>query len=549
MEEPAGAERGAERAPVSMGRDSDMIRKWGMSWRAAPSSRRLFEGDGLKGLFAGSPGTVLRSSRTRKVVRWRGACAGGGVNIIAKIYEPSRFPLSLFRSRGMREYRALREAERRGIETVRPLAVGEKRRAGVLVKNCLLTEEMEGCVPLSELRLREMEVRARRRLIRSVARALRRFHDGGVLHRDLHSGNILLSRREAEGGGEPSVFIIDLHGAGFRPALRMRERVMNLVQLDTYYGLTASRADRCSFLLQYARGLGCDLGELAATVEAAAARARLRLWRRRRKRYLRTGKYARRLRQGGYAGCISPRHDTPAMRSLLIDPPGAYGRGSVIKSSRTNRVSSLSMEGSARVVVKWHRPPTFKKRAGSFMRASRGRRAWCSALGLAERMIGAPDAIAYVDRRRFGFITDSFFLAFFLEGGAVLPHYARDMRPGMSVRERREFCRELGKFLAGVHRRGVSHTDLKGSNIMVRGGSGPPRFYLLDPEAVKFSGRLRRETVLENLARLDRYMRSWTSATDRLATLSSYLSARGEYGLMEHFWKRLGRAVEEGGAR
>ena len=341
----------------------------------APGYDWLFDSDGLEGLLNGESGKTLRVSRKRRVVRGGLVAGGRSISLVIKIYKPPRFPLSLFRSRGIREYRALREAGRRGIETVRAIAVGEMRKWGALEENYLVTEELPACTPLSEVPLQSIGLRARRRIVRSVAGALREFHDSGVLHRDLHSGNILVSevRRDPDGG--PAVFIIDLQGAGFRSSLNIGKRIKNLVQLDSYYGIVSSRTDRFFFLKSYAGGLDCDIKKLAAAVEEGAVRARWCLWRKRRRRYLRDGKYARPLSCGGYSGLIFPSRDTESMRRLLSNPAAAYGKGRVIKSSRTNRVASLLMDGGEHIVIKWHRPPTLAKRAGTFMKASRGMKA------------------------------------------------------------------------------------------------------------------------------------------------------------------------------
>ena len=133
-------------------------------------------------------------------------------------------------------------------------------------------------------------------------------------------------------------------------------------------------------------------------------------------------------------------------------------------------------------------------------------------------------------------------MADFLDRATVLPHYVRDRRPSMSTSRRRVFCREMGKFLASLHRCGVYHADLKGSNIMVEDCPGGGFvFFLIDPEAVKFVMRVSPELAARNLARLDRYMHSRVSASDRLATLTSYLAALGRMDLLGYFYKAIGK--------
>ncbi len=63
---------------------------------------------------------------------------------------------------------------------------------------------------------------ARRRAAEAAGRAIRRFHDAGGRHRDLHLGNLLV----ADGAEGPSVRVIDLDGArvGALPSARRRMR-------------------------------------------------------------------------------------------------------------------------------------------------------------------------------------------------------------------------------------------------------------------------------------------------------------------------------------
>lgn len=64
----------------------------------------------------------------------------------------------------------------------------------------------------------------RRRAAEAAGRAIRRFHDAGGRHRDLHLGNLLLADGEAT--ADPPVWVIDLDGAraGAPPPARRRMR-------------------------------------------------------------------------------------------------------------------------------------------------------------------------------------------------------------------------------------------------------------------------------------------------------------------------------------
>lgn len=63
--------------------------------------------------------------------------------------------------------------------------------------------------------------------IRAAGRALRRFHDAGGSHPDLHLGNLLVRER----GAAPEVLIIDLDGAAAEPVPAPAQRMAQLMRL------------------------------------------------------------------------------------------------------------------------------------------------------------------------------------------------------------------------------------------------------------------------------------------------------------------------------
>lgn len=84
------------------------------------------------------------------------------------------------------------------------------------------------------------------RAARAVGAAIRRFHDAGGRHADLHLKNLLLRERELAAAG-PEVFVIDLDGARVgsppAPARRMRE-LMRLARSLEKRGVAAQVGPR-----------------------------------------------------------------------------------------------------------------------------------------------------------------------------------------------------------------------------------------------------------------------------------------------------------------
>jgi predicted unusual protein kinase regulating ubiquinone biosynthesis (AarF/ABC1/UbiB family) len=83
-----------------------------------------------------------------------------------------------------------------------------------------------------------------------------RLHAAGVFHHDFHPGNILV-RWPAD--GPPAFALIDLHAVRLRTLGRpidWRDCEKNLVMLNRYFILRASRTDRLRFWQAYAAALG-----------------------------------------------------------------------------------------------------------------------------------------------------------------------------------------------------------------------------------------------------------------------------------------------------
>ena len=116
--------------------------------------------------------------------------------------------------------------------TLEPLAVGEAcagRRAG----SFLVTRTLEGARPLTSFLEEEFprfaparRVRVRQSLAVALGRLLARMHDAGVVHADLHPGNLLLRLGPDD---EPDLHLIDLYAVRLGPPLDWRRGRDNLV--------------------------------------------------------------------------------------------------------------------------------------------------------------------------------------------------------------------------------------------------------------------------------------------------------------------------------
>jgi len=225
-------------------------------------ARRLADASGARGRAA----TALWLARDGSRALLRPVRHGG---LLAPLWGERLLGLA----RPLRELRVAAELHARGAPVPRPLLVVGMRR-GIFWQAALATAYEEGARDGFAL-LAEAPAPARLvRALAAAARAVRRFHDAGGRHPDLHLGNLLFLEREKA----CEALVIDLDGAraGEPPgaARRMRE-LMRLYRSVAKRGLGAQVGARgCArFLSAYCGG---DRA-LRRALLAALPRERLRL--------------------------------------------------------------------------------------------------------------------------------------------------------------------------------------------------------------------------------------------------------------------------------
>src|SRR5581483_11260802 len=127
----------------------------------------------------------------------------------------------------------------RGIPTVVPLALGEVWKGIGPNDSFLITETLEQTQPLSTFLestvptfAKDRQVRLRQRLAVELGNFLAQLHQAGVVHNDLHAGNMLL---RLESDDAPRLFLIDLHAVNLERPLGWGQSRENLVMLNRWF--------------------------------------------------------------------------------------------------------------------------------------------------------------------------------------------------------------------------------------------------------------------------------------------------------------------------
>ena len=201
----------------------------------------------------------------------------------------------------------------------------------------------------------------------------------------------------------------------------------------------------------------------------------------------------------------------------------ALGREACEKWGPGSSVSRIELEdGGVRfdLAVKWVRWRGLRGALADRCFGSRGARALAGAKRVAACGIGIPEVLAVADRRRVGWVVESFLITRFADGAQPLSA----LLPGLAgqPRSRRRLAGALGDLVGSLHAAGVDHPDLKHSNLLVGPGG---RLTLLDLDALVPTRRLNRRRRVRSLALFEAYARDlnpWLPRSDRLRFLHAY---------------------------
>ncbi len=228
------------------------LHAWGWQWAVVPRWRALFGHDEQipwETLGRYDRAEPIKANDLRSVWRVR----VGEQTVMAKVYQPprwwARFKAMLLGPAGRREFRAALYGRQHNLSVVRPIAYGRHsaRAAGRFV---LLTEVISNAQTLSAYWLGRSDSSGRGTLaidnaiVSRVAALLERLHRGKFVPMDLHPDNILVTEEE-------DVVLVDLHKARFGVTATEILRILNLADLNQWFGHHATRTTRLRFLLAY----------------------------------------------------------------------------------------------------------------------------------------------------------------------------------------------------------------------------------------------------------------------------------------------------------
>jgi len=426
-------------------------------------------------------GKLVKDRGYRQV--WRFEFEGRGYYL--KFYPRRSWDLKrLFRgSAARREFVRLQALQRANVPAPRPVAQLVGFRLEDQVGDAVILEAIEPAVSLDQyitgLGMKGEAIPHRRQLVKQIIDMVHQLGKAGLGHDDLHLGNILL--REGE------LYLLDGYAVSFR-------------------GLTLNHVKK---LAHSVRGVATRM-ELQRGWDELGPGGRmpdinpvsLRQWRKSSERTRRDNDYFGLLRFGPWSGIFFKQYKYPrrwATASELqitgddwqkawpkIWDAIEHDQLTIIKRGASGDVlvGEITLGGRAiSIIAKRPFRRYWYRYLNEIGRGSRSWRAWNKGWTLVARDIPTAWPLLVMQKRRWGYITDSVII-FQRVPGDVLAHTDLDR---MTAEQRDKFFRRTGKILRQIDQLGLSHFDAKASNWIVQEDEIlGPRPVLVDVDGIRF---------------------------------------------------------------
>lgn len=411
-----------------------------------------------------------------------------------------------------------------------------------------------------------------------LADMIARMHSAGIIHQDLHCGNILVCQKEKS----LELVVIDLHRVTRKRSLSRRLRAANLAQLlHDRYDVT-TRSQRLRFLkryLQTAKASGTLRG-WEYLISKAALRHRMKQYASRDRRIWKNNRYFAELalpNRWNARVVLASKHCPPGSKAAqavftanqwkqVLNDPQALLNGAdaeVIKDTRSGQVvRKIITVGDQALDVYIKRPR--RKKAWKILldclRGSRPMRAFCAGHELLTRGISTALPLAAMDRRIGPLRLESILITEAVQA----PHMNQflNMRLATKLDPRlqeltseqqqslvQQCLANLGRTVQRLHDSNFAHRDLKSVNILIPWDKvHGPQIVLIDLDGLRKVKRISARRRFQGLMRLNvSLLESPTvTHTGRLRMLLGYLRRPGCGRL---FFKPYWRMLEQWSAR
>ena len=498
----------------------------------------------LKNFSASSELSVVKNNNARTALFFRPE-QNSSEQLFVKLYKKGKLGHKLKHilvpSKAFSEWKKLRHFNSIGLPSPRPLAFSERKRFGLLGECCLLIEAIPSALPINKyLEKNDLESEKKRELIIALARFIKTLHDNNVFYRDLHSGNILV-RKKNEADFE--LFFIDLHKAALIGKLFEWMKVKDIAQLLN--SVFFSDAETLSFIKEYLGEVETEsknLKDFSQKITAKRYKLKQLTIKSRSKRCLKKStvfSYSKNFKETYHGRRDFGKKEADKVLSLhALNKKN--NSGSVLQNSRKSIITLVEREGEESLCVKENRFIGFFYLLKNLFRKSRAMRSWIAANGMLVRKIETPLPCAVIERKRGLFITKSFIVTKYVTGANEINDYINIFRNTSVKHNKASFVKACALFLRKVHDAGVYHTDWKSNNLLVTNNlENSWNFHLVDLDLVLLREKLSFYHRANNLAQLNASISSIMTVKDRMKFFNFYAKGTSLYSERKKYYRKI----------
>lgn len=462
--------------------------------------------------------------------------------------------------RAEKEFRLANLLHSCGVDTIKPIALGERWRHGILLESYLLSEAIPRGITLYELIERwvrtgrmDFPPKLRFHFAEELAKLAATIHDTGIEHRDLHERNIVAQTMD---DGFYRFFILDLHELQIHQPLDWSRAQKELGRMGRYFTLRTSAADRLRFFKKYAEFRGFDVEEtrkLARDVEKYTMDSRADFWRRRDTRSPRKSTRIVEYRSRGAFAYAAQDIPEETIRQLMANPAEPFEKSVVHwwKIGRGTRVAEVELPAIRRGDSLVYKEYAFKGWHESFaalFRQNQATRAWNYGGSLLLRELPTPQPLVLIQTMRFGLPHTSYLLTERVPNAQTITRYLDRQMPDLCPAERKRVLlgvmTKAARLLRTMHDRRTTHRDLKASNILVSPTDDPadPQLWLIDLDGVQTWLEVPEHNLIQNLTRfyVSFHKSPWVTLSDRVRFLRTYLGRDfRDKKIWKSFWRKI----------
>ena len=159
-----------------------------------------------------------------------------------------------------------------------------------------------------------------------------------------------------------------------------------------------------------------------------------------------------------------------------------------------NEIKILDYENQKLVVKAFKVPNLLNKIVYTFFRGTKAKKSYENSLRISKFV---PQAIGYIEFRKFGLLSDSYFISEQFEYDFTI----REVITEADFKDRENIFRELAKFTFLLHEDGILHKDYSPGNILIKVNKDGYEFKIVDINRMEFKD-LNVDERLKNFSQL-----------------------------------------------